>query len=151
MRFEIRRLHDETGITMIYVTHDQTEAMVIADRIAVMNLGRIEQVGPPHEIYERPLTQFVASFIGRTNLLPVNGKTVSIRPHQVTLEKPATEHHCVRGRVTRQAYLGETRDYVIEMPDGSQIRVTTEPRHVREVGEEVEVYLPLSACRELAG
>ena len=69
MRFEIRRLHDAFQITTIYVTHDQGEAMVTSDRIAVMNTGRIEQVGTPEEIYERPATAFVAGFIGRTNLL----------------------------------------------------------------------------------
>jgi len=70
MRFEIRRLHEEMRITSVYVTHDQSEAMVTSDRIAVMNHGRIEQIGTPEEIYERPQTQFVASFIGRTNCLP---------------------------------------------------------------------------------
>lgn len=70
MRFEIRRIHQETGITMVYVTHDQAEAMVIADRVAVMNSGRIEQVGPPRAIYERPRSKFVASFIGNANCLP---------------------------------------------------------------------------------
>src|SRR5258707_7447580 len=69
MRFEVRRLHDETGITMVYVTHDQAEAMVTADRIAVMNLGRIEQVDAPHTLYNRPKTRFVAGFIGRTNFI----------------------------------------------------------------------------------
>jgi iron(III) transport system ATP-binding protein len=70
MRFEIRRLHEAYKITTVYVTHDQAEAMVIADRIAVMNGGRIEQVGTGEEIYERPRTEFVARFIGQTNLLP---------------------------------------------------------------------------------
>ena len=112
MRFEIRRLHDAFHITTVYVTHDQAEAMVTSDRIAVMNTGRIEQVGTPEEIYERPTTAFVAGFIGRTNLL--RGKvagdgvvecegrlrlftaagaehrrgeevTVSIRPNRITL------------------------------------------------------------------
>ena len=69
MRFEIRRLHQEMRITSIYVTHDQSEAMVTSDRIAVMNQGRVEQIGTPEEIYEHPRTQFVASFIGRTNCL----------------------------------------------------------------------------------
>ena len=111
MRFEIHRLHDEYKITTVYVTHDQAEAMVLADRIAVMNLGRIEQLGTPEEIYERPGTQFVARFIGQTNLLPgtlgddgtvesaagvlratrADGATsgsqvaVSIRPHDIEL------------------------------------------------------------------
>ena len=69
MRFEIRRLHDEFRMTTIYVTHDQTEAMVTSDRIAVMNEGRIEQVDAPYELYARPKTRFVAGFIGRTNFL----------------------------------------------------------------------------------
>ncbi|RMF87783.1 MAG: ABC transporter ATP-binding protein [Nitrospinota bacterium] len=112
MRFEIRRLHDEFQITSLYVTHDQAEAMVIADRICVMHQGRLEQVGTPEEIYDRPKTRFVAQFIGKTNLLPGRwvtdhaidlgdglqlrvedtgpgrpGETVwvSIRPHQIRL------------------------------------------------------------------
>ncbi len=69
MRFEIRRLHDEFGITTVYVTHDQAEAMVTADRVAVMHLGHVLQVGTPEEIYERPTSEFVARFIGKTNIL----------------------------------------------------------------------------------
>jgi iron(III) transport system ATP-binding protein len=75
MRFEIRRLHDKFQITSVYVTHDQAEAMVIADRICVMNQGRIAQSGTPKEVYEHPRTRFAASFIGKTNLLEgrING------------------------------------------------------------------------------
>ncbi len=118
MRFEIRRLHDEFKITSIYVTHDQSEAMVIADRICVMNQGRLEQVGRPEEIYERPKTRFVAEFIGKTNLLSGtleegkrislgnglmlrvgsgenfrNGEKVwvSIRPHDLQLDREESE------------------------------------------------------------
>src|ERR1700759_5089458 len=69
MRFEIRRLHDEFKITTVYVTHDQSEAMVTSDRIVVMNKGRIEQVDAPHVLYGRPKSRFVAGFIGRTNFL----------------------------------------------------------------------------------
>jgi len=69
MRFEIRRLHDEFRITSVYVTHDQAEAMVTSDRVAVMNHGRVEQIGTPFAIYNAPKTKFVASFIGRTNLV----------------------------------------------------------------------------------
>ena len=116
MRFEIRRVHEALQITTVYVTHDQAEAMVTSDRIAVMNAGRIEQVGTPAEIYERPATAFVAGFIGRTNLLrgrvAAGGRvacegglellaaagpehpagtalTVSIRPHTVALAPAA--------------------------------------------------------------
>ena len=148
MRFEVRRLHDDTGITMVYVTHDQAEAMVTADRIAVMNLGQVEQVGTPTEIYEEPRTAFTASFIGRTNLLQRNGKTISIRPHQVLLQPPAhgqAEH--LSGRVIRHAYLGETRDYLLELPEGTQMRVHAPPHVVHQVGGEVDIYLPIEACR----
>ena len=77
MRFEIRRLHDEFKITMVYVTHDQAEAMVTSDRIAVMNKGRIEQIDAPFELYGRPRTRFVAGFIGRTNFLDGHAPTTT--------------------------------------------------------------------------
>ncbi len=110
MRFEIRRLHDAFGITTLYVTHDQGEAMVISDRIAVLHTGRVVQVGTAEELFERPRTRFVAEFIGKTNLIdgiareqglvtrgslrlwvasgdlqPGAAVTVSIRPHQIEL------------------------------------------------------------------
>jgi ABC-type Fe3+/spermidine/putrescine transport system ATPase subunit len=69
MRFEIRRLHEAFGITTLYVTHDQAEAMVISDRIAVLERGRVAQVGTAEDLFERPATRFVAQFIGRTNLV----------------------------------------------------------------------------------
>jgi iron(III) transport system ATP-binding protein len=77
MRFEVRRLHDEYRYTTIYVTHDQSEAMTTADLIAVMNHGRIEQLGTPEEIYDRPRSAFVARFIGSSNV--VTGKVVDDR------------------------------------------------------------------------
>src|SRR3989475_359818 len=69
MRFEIRRLHESFGITTLYVTHDQAEAMVISDRVAVLHRGRVAQVGSAEEIFQQPRTRFVADFIGRTNLV----------------------------------------------------------------------------------
>ena len=162
MRFEIRRLHDATGITMVYVTHDQGEAMVIADRVAVMNHGRLEQVAPPEEVYERPTTRFVASFIGRTNVLvyepsrlevaqaPVSpGKhVVCIRPHEVLLDEPPNGR-CNRlaGRVVRTAYLGETRDFEVELDSGERLRILAPPSTRRTLGEQVEVFLPVQSCR----
>src|SRR2546421_554260 len=76
MRYEVRRLHDEFHITTVYVTHDQAEAMVTSDRIAVMNAGRIEQVDEPRALYARPRTRFVAGFIGRTNFLEADVREV---------------------------------------------------------------------------
>jgi iron(III) transport system ATP-binding protein len=115
MRFEIRRLHERFGITTLYVTHDQAEAMVISDRAAVIRNGRVEQIGAPHELFERPRTRFVAEFIGKTNLIdavadgaatvararlrlrvaadgltPGTPAVVSIRPHAIALG-PRTE------------------------------------------------------------
>ena len=83
MRLEIRKLQQEVGITTIYVTHDQEEAMSLSDHVIVMNQGRIEQQGPPHEIYEQPVNSFVADFIGVSNTLPVTIQEVS--DHQVQL------------------------------------------------------------------
>ncbi|NJE48452.1 ABC transporter ATP-binding protein [Thermococcus sp. 9N3] len=84
MRSEIRRIQRELGITVIYVTHDQEEAMAISDRIAVMNVGTVEQVGTPRDIYERPRTEFVASFMGKTNVIPA--KVVERNGDKVTVE-----------------------------------------------------------------
>src|SRR6476646_8559197 len=134
MRFEIRRLHDRYRYTTVYVTHDQAEAMTTADLIAVMNLGRIEQLGTPKEIYDAPQSAFVARFIGGSNILvgkaldashvTVGGGTlattghglakdekvsVSIRQHEIeiaTAASPATNQlHAVIGR---QVFLGAT-------------------------------------------
>ncbi|ASJ12842.1 ABC transporter ATP-binding protein [Thermococcus thioreducens] len=84
MRSEIRRIQRELGITVIYVTHDQEEAMAISDRIAVMNVGTVEQVGTPREIYESPRTEFVASFMGKTNVIPA--RVVERDGNKVTVE-----------------------------------------------------------------
>jgi iron(III) transport system ATP-binding protein len=143
MRFEIRRLHDEFRIAMVYVTHDQAEAMVTSDRIVVMNHGRIEQIEAPYELYARPRTRFVAGFIGRTNFLEgragrdgidfgafrvpaealgVDRTTreavlVSLRPQSIHLlrqDPGPTDGRCrARGVVQRRAYLGEYWDYQV--------------------------------------
>jgi iron(III) transport system ATP-binding protein len=115
MRFEIRRLHERFAITTLYVTHDQAEAMVISDRVAVLRDGRVVQVGAPQELFEQPRTRFVAEFIGKTNLIdavaegpgtvtrgslrlrvaadgltPRAPAVVSIRPHQIVLGPPGS-------------------------------------------------------------
>ncbi|HEY3068146.1 MAG TPA: ABC transporter ATP-binding protein [Methylomirabilota bacterium] len=157
MRYEIRRLHDEFHITTVYVTHDQAEAMVTSDRIAVMNQGHIEQADDPRALYARPRTRFVAGFIGRTNLLEgeVRGSEVvfdhfaialaafarpdalrgrvafSLRPQSIHLLRsrpPAADGVCTfAGHVAQRAYLGEHWDYLVR-PEESALQLRVTAR-----------------------
>ncbi|HEX3536784.1 MAG TPA: ABC transporter ATP-binding protein [Stellaceae bacterium] len=180
MRFEIRRLHDTYKYTTIYVTHDQSEAMTTADTIVVMNKGRIEQVGPPADIYQRPRSEFVARFIGGTNIFrgrriepdmvdcgsvvlrcgegepAAAGETaVSVRLHDIGLgvaNGAAVERlpNQVDGTVLRQAYLGAHRDYLVGLIDGQQVRVIAPLEIDVPVGRPVRLSLPPEHCRALA-
>jgi putative spermidine/putrescine transport system ATP-binding protein len=85
MKIEIRRLHRQLGVTVVYVTHDQEEALTMSDRLAVFDAGRIEQVGTPAEVYERPASEFVAGFVGVSNILERDGRRVSVRPERILL------------------------------------------------------------------
>ncbi|QUI25348.1 ABC transporter ATP-binding protein [Vallitalea pronyensis] len=87
MRKEIKRIQLETGITIVFVTHDQEEAMGLSDRIIVMNKGTIEQIGTPNEVYENPSTYFVANFMGEMNFLQVNGQRIGFRPEDIVIEE----------------------------------------------------------------
>ena len=176
MRFELRRLHDQYRYTTVYVTHDQQEAMTAADRIVVMRDGRIEQMGAPRDIYERPATEFVARFIGGTNILrgshlggnvvrcaglmlrcgqgepaPDGDTAVSIRPHEIRLLEAARSDGAnrVRGRVERQTYLGPTRDYLVRLPGEAAVRVVTPHDLDIPAGREVMVEFPPAQCRAL--
>jgi iron(III) transport system ATP-binding protein len=176
MRFEVRRLHDEYKYTTVYVTHDQAEAMTTADTIVVMNRGRIEQCGTPEEIYQQPATEFVARFIGGTNLLKgtaagdntvacagvtlrcgqgrtaSQGETaVSVRLHDVELLRAGNgaDTNLARGRIVRQVYLGASRDYLVALDAGPQIRATTAPAIDIATGSEVWVRFPIESCRAL--
>ena len=85
MQVELKAIQGEVGITFVYVTHDQDEALTMSDRIAVFNEGRIEQVSPPVELYEQPATEFVAGFVGVSNLLERDGERFTIRPEKIQL------------------------------------------------------------------
>src|SRR5947199_10082819 len=85
MQGELKRIQDAVGITFLYVTHDQDEALTMSDRIAVFNQGRIEQIGSPEEVYERPATPFVSGFVGTSNVLDRGGRRFTIRPEKVRL------------------------------------------------------------------
>src|SRR4051812_27234459 len=178
MRFEVRRLHDQYRYTTVYVTHDQSEAMTTADIIAVMNAGKIEQAGSPEEIYDRPRSEFVARFIGSSNIL--KGKAldsgrvafadtvlrctggelragaetaVSIRQHVIKLwsSKPEQTENTVPGTVVRQVFLGSSRDYMVEAADGTQMRVVASAGENVPQGASVWLHLPPERCRVLAG
>ena len=162
MAGEIRRLHDEFHFTTVYVTHDQTEAMTISDRIAVIHQGRLEQIDTPWNLYNRPRTPFVAGFIGQTNLvegqvhdgrialrglegtLPVEGTSsaaaarVSIRPQSLFLG-PAGSGALPMGSVSvlARTYLGEYWDYLVRPAGGGdELKVHAPPSSVLDIGHE---------------
>ena len=124
MRVEIAGLQRRLGITTVFVTHDQGEALVMSDRIAVMNAGRIEQVGGPAEIYERPETQFVAEFIGRMNFFLRDDQVLAIRPERARLAIERPENgFSVRGTVRHVLYLGATLEYHLTLDNGERALV----------------------------
>ena len=88
MQVFLKALQQDLGMTFLYVTHDQEEALTMSDHVAVFNEGRIEQVGSPEEIYERPATEFVAGFVGTSNILERDGRRFSVRPERIALERP---------------------------------------------------------------
>jgi sulfate transport system ATP-binding protein len=117
LRRWLRRLHDEQGVTTVLVTHDQEEAMEVADTIAVMNEGQIEQVGSPQQVYDQPATDFVMGFIGPTS--KIDGKLV--RPHDVTVTLVPTDG-ALEAMVSRVVHLGFEVRVELELPDGSTAR-----------------------------
>jgi ABC-type Fe3+/spermidine/putrescine transport system ATPase subunit len=172
MRSEIRRLHDEFGITSIYVTHDQSEAMTTSDRIAVMNKGRIEQIDDPQTLYSRPKTRYVAEFIGRSNILDgrTTGDTVTfkdfavpaarldaggavrtsefaLRTQNIALhsDRPSGDRVILSGSITQRSFLGEAWDYAFQSDASDlRLRVNAPPRSVYEVGQ--KVWLEIDPC-----
>ncbi|HEV8554617.1 MAG TPA: ABC transporter ATP-binding protein [Casimicrobiaceae bacterium] len=173
MRFEIRRLHEEYRNTSIYVTHDQVEAMTMADRIVVMNGGRIEQIGTPEDVYDRPGSRFVARFIGATNVIDgthVHGNRVEVSGHVLEVEqgefagpgKPMSV--CVKthdvdlladertdgtnvlpGIVRSQAYLGSHRDYIVDV--GQELLIAAPASVNIPAGSRVKIHFRAERCR----
>jgi putative spermidine/putrescine transport system ATP-binding protein len=135
MQIELKALQQKVGITFVYVTHDQEEALTMSDRVAVFNRGRIEQIGSPADLYEHPATQFVAGFVGVSNLLRgevarrITGRAdpVSIRPEKIQMRPPEApvgeEQVAVDGRIRDVIYLGVYTRYLVELDDGSDLTV----------------------------
>jgi putative spermidine/putrescine transport system ATP-binding protein len=125
MQLELKRIQQEVGITFVYVTHDQEEALTMSDRMAVMANGQIEQIGSPVEVYERPATEFVAGFIGISNVLERDGVRFVIRPEkiQMLVEGEAAEPGTTiePGMVEQIVYVGMSTRYVVRLDRGEQL------------------------------
>jgi iron(III) transport system ATP-binding protein len=169
MRQAIREIQHEVGITTVYVTHDQEEAMAISDQIAVMNSGEIQQIGRPKELYHRPYNEFVATFIGRTNIIPAelinqegqaflqfsngyqlmfpalnekeNQKVrVSIRPEEFV----RTEDGEIEATIIDSIYLGLNTEYYMDIPFASRIQVSEESTFTEDLGTGDKVKLTIN-------
>src|SRR6266849_5190369 len=135
MQIELKAIQQRVGLTFIYVTHDQDEALTMSDRLAVMNHGRIEQVGSPAEVYERPATGFVAGFVGASNVLSadtagvITGKrqAITVRPEKIRLgtpdERPQPDEVSAPGVVQDVVYVGAFTRYVVQLDAGGELVV----------------------------
>jgi putative spermidine/putrescine transport system ATP-binding protein len=135
MQLELKSIQQRLGMTFIYVTHDQEEALTMSDRLAVMNQGRIEQVGSPAEVYERPATGFVAGFVGASNVLSgesalaVTGQpaAITVRPEKIRLggpeERPNRDEVSAPGTVRDVVYVGAFTRYVVDLDAGAELVV----------------------------
>ena len=125
MQIELKQIQKEVGITFVYVTHDQEEALTMSDRMAVMANGQIEQIGPPVEVYERPATEFVAGFIGISNVLLRDGVRFVIRPEKIRMlaeGEPAEPGMTIEpGTVEEVIYVGMSTRYLVRLDRGEQL------------------------------
>jgi putative spermidine/putrescine transport system ATP-binding protein len=149
MQIELKGIQGEVGITFVYVTHDQEEALTMSDRIAVLNEGRIEQVGSPAEVYERPATRFVTGFVGVSNVLERDGRRFVVRPEKITLIESGDGGppglHTERGRIRETAYAGMVTRYLVDLDAGGELQVvrqnleTTSAEALEQRGRQVMV------------
>ena len=128
MQIELKRIQRavrEVGITFVYVTHDQEEALTMSDRLAVFNEGRLEQVGTPAEVYERPVNAFVAGFVGASNVLTRFGHTFTVRPEKIRMTADGgvrrDEQNSATGRIRDVVYAGMFTRYVVDLDDGGEL------------------------------
>jgi putative spermidine/putrescine transport system ATP-binding protein len=148
MQVELKRIQQEVGITFVYVTHDQEEALTMSDRMAVFNDGAIEQVGAPAEVYERPRSEFIAGFVGVSNVLERGGRRFTIRPEKVrVLAEGELEEgfHVEHGRIRDVAYAGMVTRYAVALDAGGELQVvrqnldTTSAEALEEQGRQVRI------------
>jgi putative spermidine/putrescine transport system ATP-binding protein len=126
MQVELKTIQGEVGITFVYVTHDQDEALTMSDRIAVFNEGRIEQISSPVELYERPVNEFVAGFVGISNVIERDGERLTIRPEKIELLDPdalVADLHSERGRIVEIGYAGMVTRYTVALDEGGTLQL----------------------------
>jgi putative spermidine/putrescine transport system ATP-binding protein len=127
MQIELKAIQREVGITFVYVTHDQEEALTMSDRLAVFNQGRIEQVGPPAEVYEHPQSEFIAGFVGVSNVIERDGRRYTVRPEKINIlldgELPQAGSHVERGVVHDVQYVGPVTRYHVRLESGGELQV----------------------------
>ena len=139
LRREIKDIQERLGITALYVTHDQEEALGLSDRMAVMNAGRMEQIGRPEDIYRHPASVFVAGFLGRANMVgDEGGKTVMVRPEDMVITDGPGRR---RGTVAQRQFSGSVTTYFLALADGTtlEVDVLSNGDERRSVGDEVGV------------
>jgi len=127
MQIELKRIQQEVGITFVYVTHDQEEALTMSDRIAVFNRGRIVQVGPPAEVYEHPESEFIAGFVGVSNVIERDGRRYTVRPEKIHVldddERPGAGAQVEEGVVHDVQYVGPVTRYHVSLDNGGHLQV----------------------------
>jgi len=130
MQIELKQIQQEVGITFVYVTHDQEEALTMSDRIAVFNHGRIEQVGPPAEVYEHPRSEFIAGFVGVSNVVERDGRRSTVRPEKIHVlddgESPEPGAHVETGTVRDVSYVGPVTRYHVTLDRGGELQALTQ-------------------------
>jgi putative spermidine/putrescine transport system ATP-binding protein len=136
MQVFLKELQRELGITFVYVTHDQEEALTMSDRLAVFNDGRIEQVGAPEEVYEHPATEFVAGFVGVSNLLEREGRRFTVRPEKIVMNGTGEP-----GVVREVQYVGAVTRYVVQLESGEQLVVVRQNLESSPVERDTRVHL----------
>jgi putative spermidine/putrescine transport system ATP-binding protein len=154
MQVFLKALQRDLGITFVYVTHDQEEALTMSDRVAVFNEGRIEQIGPPKDVYEHPATEFVAGFVGVSNVLARGGRRITIRPEKIVMSDNGGPGEA--GVVQDVQYVGAVTRYVVALESGERLVVVRQnveanaverdsvvklhwrPEHTYEINSEID-------------
>jgi ABC-type Fe3+/spermidine/putrescine transport system ATPase subunit len=157
LQIELKRIQATVGVTFVYVTHDQEEALAMSDRVAVMNDGRIEQVGTPREIYDSPASPFVADFIGETNFIEADGTLIAVRPERVQLRPEGAGGGAgIAGEVVTTMVIGPQVQCLVRGDDGQEVLVRQQrnggesPLEAVRAGERVHVHWAQDAALVLA-